>query len=383
MYDPSIAHLSSSTRRNRGHPGDAHSRLYSTRRQGLVASGHIRGYNKWLEGSTMTQHSGAAAQSVESGAEYDALRNGAGVCVLPGRTVVRMVGDDRVSFLHGMCSNDIRNARAGTVVPALFLTEHAHLIADFFAWIDESSILIEADSAAWARAREHLEKLLVADDVEFEDQPDVAIVDIVGPRAEEAVRAVAEAPSLPERWRWTRAGNVTVANLPRFGADGYVILTAREKVASAVAAIASLGAEFRKVGPSALEIVRVENGIARVGVDTSDKTIALEARMNRAISFEKGCYVGQETIERATARGGLKKKLLGLRIEGDRLPCAGAPIVLDGKEVGRISSVVHSPRFGAIGLAVLQHSAWKPDTRVAIADSAGEVTARVCDVPFQ
>jgi folate-binding protein YgfZ len=156
----------------------------------------------------------------------------------------------------------------------------------------------------------------------------------------------------------------------------------RDRVAAVLSSIESLGADFRPIRTEAIDIVRIENGIARVGVDSTDKTIALEARLSRAISFDKGCYVGQETIERATARGGLKKKLYGLLVAGERVPALNASVRLEDKEVGRLSSVAASPRLGTIGLAILNHSVWKPGTRLAIADIAGDLAAEVCDIPF-
>jgi len=314
--------------------------------------------------------------------DYDVLQRGAGVCVLSERKLIRVIGDDRVTFLHGMCSNDIRNARPGAIVPALFLTEHAHLIAEFFAWIDDGSILIEIDQAAWGRAREHVEKLLVADDVEFEDCPDLVVVDVEGLRAAEAIRATTKVLTIPEEWKWTGAREMSIGNLPRFGAPACTILVARQGIGEVLSSIESLGADFRPIRTEAIDIVRVENGIARVGVDTTDKTIALEARLNRAISFDKGCYVGQETIERATARGGLKKKLCGLVVEGERVPALNASAQFEGKEVGRLTSAAASPRLGIIGLAILNHSVWKSGTRLTLADIAGELEAEVSDIPF-
>jgi folate-binding protein YgfZ len=324
----------------------------------------------------------ASANREEVRVDYEVLQRGAGVCVLFERKLIRVVGDDRVSFLHGMCSNDIKNARSGAIVPALFLTEHAHLMAEFFAWIDDDSILIEIDQDAWSRAREHLEKRLVADDVEFEDCLDLVVVDVEGPRAAEAIRATSQGVTGPEKWRWTRAGEMWVGNLPRFGACASTILAPRPRVADILSSIDSLGADFRPIRTDAIDIVRVENGIARVGVDSTEKTIALEARLGRAISFDKGCYVGQETIERATARGGLKKRLYGLVVEGERVPALNASARFEGKEVGRLSSVVVSPRLGIIALAILNHSVWEPGTRLTIADIAGDLEAEVSDIPF-
>ncbi len=315
--------------------------------------------------------------------DYLLLQRGAGVCPIASRRIIRVVGDDRVPFLHGMCSNDIRAARPGSIVPALFLTEHAHVIADFFAWIGEDSILLDIDEAGWALAHPHLEKLLVADDVEFEEQPDMAVIDIEGARACDAVRAVVAQAAALDEWRWVQAGSFAAGRLPRFGANGFSLLAPRAGAESAVESIRALGDDFRLINPAALEIVRVEHGLARVGVDTTAKTIALEARLERAISFDKGCYVGQETVERVSARGGLKKKLLGLRFAGDRVPQTGAPAHLDGTEVGVVTSAVLSPRFGAIGLAILHHSAWETGVRLAIAGNGEQIEARVCDIPFR
>ncbi len=325
-----------------------------------------------------------SSQALSASGDYRALRDGAGAIALGERIVVRVTGDDRVSFLHGMSSNDIKQASAGTVMPALFLTEHAHLIADFFAWIEPDAILIEIDSALWTRARAHLEKLLVADDVEFEELTELAVIDIEGPRAAEAVRAVAgeKAAALGE-WSFVRADDVTVGNLPRLGSSAFTILAPAEKTVSILAQITALGPDFRAVGADALEIVRVENGLALTGVDTVEKTIALEARLDRAISLRKGCYVGQETIERATARGGLRKRLFGLRIEGARAPQPGSPVMLAGKEVGRVTSVVHSPKLGVIALAILNQSAWAQASALSIADPAGEIIARTSEIPFR
>ncbi|MGC1677320.1 MAG: glycine cleavage T C-terminal barrel domain-containing protein [Candidatus Binataceae bacterium] len=316
--------------------------------------------------------------------DYRAMREGAGAIALAPRTVVRVTGDDRVSFLHGMSSNDIKQATAGTILPALFLTEHAHLIADFLAWIEPDAILLDIDSALWTRARAHLEKLLVADDVEFDELTELAVIDIEGPRAAEAVRTVAsdKAAALGE-WTFVRAEDLTVGNLPRLGSNAFTIMAPAEKTVSILAQITALGPDFRAVGQGALEIIRVENGLALTGVDTGEKTIALEARLDRAISLRKGCYVGQETIERATARGGMRKRLFGLRIEGTRAPQPGAPVILAAKEVGRVTSVVLSPKFGLIGLAILNQSAWDDASALSIADPAGEIAARTSEIPFQ
>lgn len=306
---------------------------------------------------------------------YAAVQRAAGVIVLDARAVIRVTGDDRVSFFHGMCTADIKGARPGSILLALFLTEHAHLIADAFIWVTPDALLLDIDAGAWTRTRAHLEKLLVADDVEFEEPMDLAVIDVEGP----AALAAAGAPSL-EPWRFIEAGGSLVGNLPRNGGPAASILVPRNSLDSTVAAMLAKAPGARSVDAETLETIRVENGIARVGVDTTDKTIALEARLNRAISFNKGCYLGQETIERATARGGLKKRMFGLKFNTADVPPSGAILTLDGKEVGRVSSALRSPRLGAIGLAILHHSAWTPGTQLRAGEGGG--AAIVADLPF-
>ncbi|HEY6395522.1 MAG TPA: glycine cleavage T C-terminal barrel domain-containing protein [Candidatus Binataceae bacterium] len=317
--------------------------------------------------------------------DYAAISRSAGVFCNRDRQLVRMIGDDRVTFLHGMCSNDIKNAKPGTVVPALFLTEHAHVIADFFAWILDDAILIDIDRTLWPRAREHLEKLLVADDVEFEERESLRVIEVAGPQARIAIRAFANDPEpvAPiEPWRFVKAGDLLLGDFPRRGTSSVSIIAPDEKTGSIVASITSRVPDAREVGAEVLEIARIEQGMARAGVDTSEKSVALEARLNRAISLNKGCYVGQETVERVTSRGGLKKRLFGLRFADRRVAERGAAIALDGKQVGHVTSAVLSPRLGAIGLAILSYSAWAPGTVVQIEGGAGGLRATVAEIPF-
>lgn len=302
--------------------------------------------------------------------------------LLDDRVVVRVTGDDRVSFLHGMCSADIKGLKADAVAMGLFLTEHAHVIADFFAYgTDENALLLEVEQSAWPHARAHLEKFLVADDVEMEPVQGYAILDLEGPEADAILQAAIGMEKMPERWRQTVVDGLRVANLPRNGGPAFTIVGEQSRVTALMEELRKRGVAEASAGTT--ETVRIEHGIARVGVDTAEKTIALEARLEPAISFSKGCYVGQETVERATARGSLKKRLMGLRISSERIPEANAAVLLEGKEVGRLSSVAASPRLGIVGLAILHHSAWSDGASVTIADGAGQMAAKISELPMQ
>jgi folate-binding protein YgfZ len=318
-------------------------------------------------------------------ADYRALNAGAGCRVAGERMVVRMTGDDRIAFLNGMCSNDIKRLAPGSLVPALLLTEHAHVISDLYVWAKNDALMLETDRAMWPNARAQLEKFLVADDVEIEELTSMTVIDIEGPKAHIAVAAVAVEAAGLEPWHHLTSQQIDIANLPRFGRPAFTVLVESEDAAAGLidqldGAAASI--EIRRIGAEAIEVLRLENGIPRIGVDTGAKTIALEARLQPAISFDKGCYVGQETVERATSRGGVRKRLFGLRVHATRIPEANAVVMLAGNEVGRVTSAADSPRLGVIGLSILHQSAWAVGTEVAIVDAQGELTAAVSDLPF-
>jgi folate-binding protein YgfZ len=315
--------------------------------------------------------------------EYQAIKAGAGFSRLDDRRVIRVVGDDRVAFMHGMCTADVKGMSPGQVVPALFVTERAHVIRDFYLWALADALLIEIDRIAWPGMRANLEKFLVADDVEFEELDTMITIDCMGPASADALAAAGLRSSTLPSWRFESPD--LLANLPQLGYPGFTLLVDDASADDLLTRLAAAG--LIPLGPEAREIVRVEQGVALVGVDTSEKTLALEALFERAIAPDKGCYIGQETIERATARGGIKRRLCGLRIEGRSIPPIGAVISYNGKTIGTLTSIVDSPAFGLIGLAILQHSAWTSDTAVNLCAPSGSsglpVVARVFELPFR
>ncbi len=325
--------------------------------------------------------SGEPHASGEMEAQLQALTTHAGICRRNDRLAVRVVGDDRVSFLHGMCSNDIKNLKPGMLTYALVLTDHAHVIADLYAWADDEAMYLEVDRGLWPRTREHLEKFLVADDVEMEEQEQLAVMEVVGPQSAAAVTSIAPQAVGLAPWRFVKHDGQLAANLPRIGLAAFTVVVPIPQVESFVREMISANPGTSEVSVAAIEVLRVEQGFARVGVDVTEKTIALEGRLQNGISYDKGCYVGQETIERATARGGVKRRLYGLRIAG-RKPQAGATAWMDGKEVGLVTSVAASPRLGIVGLGIMKHSAWKPGASVTLKDPEGEVPAVVSELPF-
>lgn len=303
------------------------------------------------------------------------------LCARDDHLMVKVVGDDRVSFLQGMLSNDIKVMTPGTIAYALALTDHAHVVGDLFVWAEAEHLWLEADRALWPTIREHLEKFLIADDVELEECEDLRILDILRGGPELALGSLAAGHPEPPPWRFVRDSDTLYANLPRFGFAATAIVTPADRCPELKTRLMGEWPGLREIALPDLEVLRVEAGYARVGRDTGERTLALEAGLDRGISHSKGCYLGQETIERATSRGGIRKRLCGLRIEGGT-PAAPAPVMADGREVGQLTSVVNSPTLGPIGLGILTQNVWQAGTDVTVRLPQGELRARISELPF-
>ena len=259
------------------------------------------------------------------------------------------------------------------------------MIADCFIYgLQEQALWLEVERPRWPAIREHLERFLVADDVQFDELDTLVVLDAEGLISVDAVTGhFGDAALSLAQWEHVACGGFRVANLPRYGGPAFTIIADRTALMAIAEQMKQSRPEIHDLDAETLDIFRVENGLALVGTDTNERTLALEARLEPAISFNKGCYVGQETIERATARGALKRRLCGLRIMANEMPPPGAPILLAGKEVGRLTSVAESPRAGIIGLAILHHSAWQTGTTVSINGGRSSATALVCELPFR
>lgn len=323
-------------------------------------------------------------------AEYDSVRHGAGLFDLSFRGPLRFTGTDRASFLHNLLTNDVASLRPGDGCYAALLTQQSRVVADANVYALEDSILLDLDLRLMARAREHLEKHLVADDVEIEDASATHLwLGVHGARALDALRAAVDAP-LPEaalsHAALEAAGvPVRVARTAWTGALGYDLLVARDRAAELWEALLAAGAAagLRPAGMVAFNVLRVEAGIPWVGVDVDESHLVLEAGLERAINFRKGCYLGQEVVERASARGHVNRRLVGLRIAGRVAPPSGAKLWSDGKEIGQVTSAVLSPAVAApIALAYVRREHVEPGSRIEVDVPSGRTTAEVVSMPF-
>jgi folate-binding protein YgfZ len=344
-------------------------------------------------GALMRSYDGIelAESFTDSKTEAIETRRGAGLFDRSFRAGLHFTGQDRATFLHNLLSNDIAALRPGTGCYATLLTRESKVVADADVLCMDDAIRLELDRRVKDKARAHLERFLVADDVEIEDRSEQdASLGVHGPRAPEIVKAALPDCDLPEQELDHRTATMAGATLLIVRTDwtgdpGFDVVTARADAPRVWQAMLTVGEAqgLRPAGMAAADILRLEAGRPRVGVDFDETRLVLEAALERGIHFSKGCYLGQEIVERASARGHVNKRLVGLRVEGNAPPQSGARILVEGSEVGRVTSAALSPHLdSAIALGYVKRAFTDPGTRVSVEISGGSTPALVATLPF-
>lgn len=322
--------------------------------------------------------------------EYQAVHEKAGLIDLSFRMQVRVAGEDRVTFLQGMVSNDIKALRLGEGCAAALLTEQGRIVADLRVYALDTCLLLDVDARVKEKMIEALSRFIIADDVELEDLSDQqTTLALQGPLAP-AVFAAAGAPvSLAQEFQHGEAMlagvNVRIVRVSDTGEDGYEILLPSAQAEQVWQALLQAGMPLglRPVGLAALNMLRVEAGIPWYGLDMDEGRIVLEVGLEHALSFSKGCYLGQEVVERVTARGHVNRKLSGLLVQGDTPPVSGEKLFHDAQEVGWVTSAVVSPRLGRpIALGYVRREYQAPGTQLQIDRQGTPMIAEVTALPF-
>jgi tRNA-modifying protein YgfZ len=310
---------------------------------------------------------------VELDGQYRALREGAGLLDRSRRGKLWVTGSDAVDFLQGQLTNDLETLAPGDGCYAALLDRKGHVQADTRVLrIGPEEIWLDTEPEAARVVLRHLSMYKVGRDVGILDLgPERAILSLIGPQAPALSGA---APLSPEHaHREIACGAACRAVATDLGVD---LICADGDVAAVEQAL--LGSGAVRVSEAAAEILRVESGRPRFGREMTTATIPQEAGIDvRAVSFTKGCYIGQETVARLHYKGRPNRHLRGLRLEspvGD-----GEAIFLEGREVGRVGTAVISPALGPLALAVIRREA-RPGDRVEVGESA--IGAELTDLPF-
>lgn len=338
-----------------------------------------------IGGWELPQHFG------EPAAEYRAVRQGVGLCDLSHRGLVRVTGADRQRFLHAMVSNDTASLQPGQGCYATFLTNKGRLVADFVVYAEADAYWLELEPHAVRPFIDAIEWYVISEDVAFDDQSGQwGLLSLQGPRAAELL-TLALGQEVPELAAYGHtvcqiAGHdVRLIRRSHTGELGYQLLSSPDSLPEVWQAMwqhhGSCGA--RAVGLEALEILRIEAGLPRYGRDMTDDTMPVEANLDAAISYTKGCYIGQEVIARIDARGHVNRKLVGLLLGNAPLPSSGASIVSQERQVGWITSVTYSPACQQnIALGYVRREVWEPGTRLGVQCNGTTLDATIAELPF-
>jgi folate-binding protein YgfZ len=327
------------------------------------------------------------ARFTELSSEWAAVRKRCGLLDARFRGLLRVTGADRVSFLQGMLTNDVAKLAGGAGTYAALLTQQGRVVSDLRVYALSDELWLDVPAGRADAVRVALERLIVADEVEFAtDDTWTPLVVIEGPHAARVLLGVAGesldgAPLFTHRALHVDGTQLRAATVSHSGENGYLLYGPSRVVSTLWERCQAAGAE--PVGMEALDVLRVEAGIPWYGRDMDESMLISEVGIESAISFTKGCYLGQEVVERVAARGQVHRKLTGLLCAGAQVPPPDAKLMADGKEAGRITSAVWSPaRESVIALAYVRREYWEAGTELRVTSSAVETTARVVTVPF-
>lgn len=328
----------------------------------------------------------AAASFGDVAAEWGALDGGAAVLDATWRRWFTAVGEERLEFLHGQTTANLAKLAAGQGAPGAVLTAQGRPLALIAFYEDGERTWIATTAAHAAAARAALSRFLVADDCDFEDEVAAGCLLVAGPLAAQ-VLAASGAPQAATLAAWGTAEAAIAAQPVRVFARGDLRVPSFEVLAAGPDGAASDASAVRaalvaagavRCGADALEIVRVESGVVRYGVDVDDGRLAIEARLEWAIHFAKGCYVGQEVVERAVSRGRVNHEIALLETTA---PVPVGARVEGGGDSDVVTSVAHSPRLGHVALAYLPKAKSEPATAVTLLAGDARIEAGVIPWP--
>lgn len=326
----------------------------------------------------------------DTAAEYKVVREGgAGLIDLSSRGRIEVSGSEAVQFLNGLITNDVKTLEEKRWMRAAFPNVQGRLLAETRVLrLEDGRFLFDTESNTHERVLKTLERFTLAGDFRVKDlSNDTALISLQGAGASRVFRSMfgEEASGLGRglvgdaNWSDRTLNFIRASHTAE---DGFDLFVDAADAVSLWEALLDSGA--RPVGHDALDILRIEGGVPRYGIDMDETNVVLEAVADEAVSFTKGCYVGQEIIARIHWRGHVAKKLTGLVFD-ERCETKRDDKVrtTDGKEIGRVTSTAFSPRLNrSIALAYVKYDYLTPETPVRVVSSDKEHDANVAELPF-
>src|SRR3954468_6597896 len=337
------------------------------------------------QGAQFRQYAGAetVAGFGDVASEIGALRNSAGVFDLGWRAKLLATGDDRVRWFNGMVTNNIKNLPQNNGVYSFLLNAQGQIQADMYVYNRGDHMLVDTDESQVARVRELFDKYIIMDDVVIADGSDkISAVGIQGPDSPEVLRRLGHDVSAlkPLEVVDSKLGEAGISIVRRdWPVPAFEIWASASNLPTVWSSLTAAGA--KPVGSEAYESMRVVLGIPRYGLDIGDRDLPQETGQDRALNFRKGCYVGQEIVERIHSRGKVHRSLAGVIIDGPS-PAPGAAVQSQGKQIGELRSTATIPVNGGsrtFALASLRRDALPAGAPLQV----GESNATLSELPFR
>lgn len=329
------------------------------------------------EGDDVVQYYGDVAE------EYQMAKTAVGLIDFSNRGKLRLTGGDRTRFLHGMVTNTVTGLAEMTCNHAALTTVQAQTLLDVWVHHLGDHLWLETEAGFQTKLFESLDKYLIADDVVMTDETDQwAILGVVGPQALGLVETVlgvnvddlAENQIFKGLWQ---GNELWVTRRSFWGVGGVDVRLQSEKSEPLWESLIAEGA--KPIGVQAQEILRVEAGVPRGGIEIDESVAPVEAGLADAVDYNKGCYIGQEVIAKMHFRGKPRRHLVGLKVEGKTMISPETELFVEGKRVGRLTSCVFSPSLGSvIGLGIVRRGTHE----VGQVLDVKETKATVVPLPF-
>jgi len=320
---------------------------------------------------------------------YRVIQQQAAIGAVAPRLQIAVAGQDRAAYLQGLLTNDIQGLTPGTGCYSAWLSPQGRMLTDVHVLESGGMILLDVPAETLESTIQRLEQFIFTEDVRVGSLAEsLRGVWLHGPRAAAVLEQVIDGARGLSEWPEYRHTQfefgdspVSIVRINQLGVPGFCVYMERGRVADAVSALSHAGAVA--VSDDAITAARVEVAYPVFGVDMTEDTIPLEAGIeSRAISFTKGCYVGQEVIIRVLHRGHgrVAKKLVSVRIDGPR-PERGAKFYASDREIGLVTSAAESPRTGTIALGYAHRDFLAPGTQFEVETPSGRAPAIVAEVP--
>jgi aminomethyltransferase len=303
---------------------------------------------------------------------YQALRSTVASLDLSARGKIIATGEDRARLLHAMTTNQVQQLQPGEGCYAFFLNAQGRILGDVNLFCRENDFLLDVEPETREPLFQHLDKFIIADDVALEDATDrIATLALEGPQALDAAQRIGV--PMPEKpWAHVMWNDVVVAHASWTGSPGLRFFAPVDAGQRLIEQFQNAGA--LPVSLQAARIVRLENFQPRYGEDIFPTTLSQETQQTHAVNFNKGCYIGQEIVERVRSRGLVHRLLAGIEIDSAQPPEPDTRLLHGEEDVGKITSAAFSPALAkVVAMAYIRRELAEPGTALTVNGHAAVV----------